>query len=836
MGHEHGGIWHRGSVLKGRLMPTLQVPGTPGTPIYAGRPTPAGGSLLTTLTLVNTSGSEQAANFVAPMFGQPFVQGDVPSGQYPAFELTDGTPCPATIHSVTTWPDGSMKWCGVLLRVPTTIAGSGSLTINVKNGGSAPSASSRATSDLTAADLSTVLTGVTNLTGEWTASLNTAITDATDIVSLGDGPAGRIWRIGGPFKQSGSAHGQLHCWHYVAALQNSSGGLLGLRYLGRAAQPWADVSSPTPTRRVLTAALKSGSTTLRSLQGHDTTETPGANIGMGHYTSFFTAGTDGKWDFVQGGGSASADCTVRVQHDKTYFTKSRVVAPYDLTVSPTSSSSVDYYAYGRGPMLRDMGTTGERNEIGILPTWAARHLLTQAAVDERVVRVAGLCSGGWRQVLRRQSTGQIVPLNTGTYTGMGTAQSTWQYTGAGATGFNLPSDTSSLWLSEYETSHRPSAVYYPYLITGEPQYLDMLVEQANGGSSALAGGTPNTFASAPVTGSCFATGASQRNYTVGATSYYCAATLAGSNFARVAAWCLRDWAHLLAVLPDTDPAGTGVKDYAQDVIDASFDMINAYNAAQATSWQDGGFYYFRNTDQPSESGWTLGYLSCSVAQACAALGNPTNAVTFRDHLAKFWRGWHDRYDISGVATFSFASRDDSNVRVEDLDDLMADLAHGSMSWASATDVFTVGPGGSNDNFNFTPTNGDKIGFSTYFSANKPFASTPDRERYYVVEASGQTFKLSETAGGAAVNVTSDTSVTRMWAALASQSPRFSFNMTGVNVGDGYLANTRGAMRFLEAVGNTNVNPARVAQDSNWTAASGSFTSDPKYAFAASYPA
>jgi len=369
-------------------MPTLSYPGTPGTTLYAGLPTPSVGGLITTISLVNTSGSTQAANFVSPMMGMPFVQGDLPSGEYPVFTLEDDTPCPATIWGVTTWPDGSMKWCGAMIRVPTSIAGSGTLTINVSGGGSAPASSARATSDLTAADLKVELTGVTNLSGVWTASLNTAITDASEIVQIGDGPAGRIYRIRGALKQSGSAHGQLEGYHYAAILQNSVNGLLGLRYLGRVAQPWADVASPTPTRRVATAVLKSGATTIRTLTGHDTTETVGSNIGIPHYSGFFTAGADATWDYVQGGGSASADCTVRVVHSD-YFIKTRMVPPYDTSLTPTVGTSVDYVPYCKGSMqVRATGTTGPRDEIGVFPTWAIRHILTQSATDERNCRVS----------------------------------------------------------------------------------------------------------------------------------------------------------------------------------------------------------------------------------------------------------------------------------------------------------------------------------------------------------------------------------------------------------------------------------------------------------------
>lgn len=318
-------------------MATVAYPGTPGTTIYGGVPIPTAGAEITTITLANTSATEQAAGFVSPMFGLPLVQGDIPAGEYPQFALADDTPVPATVYSDTSWTDGSKKFCGVFARVPAAVPGSSSLTLRVKSGGSAPAASSRSTSDLLAADMKVELTGVTNLTGVWVASLNDAIADGTDIVVIGDGPAGKVWRIGGPFKQSGSPHGQLYCWHYVLAAQNASGGFSHLMYLGRVAQPFTDVTSPTPATRSFAAALKSGSTTLRSLQGTQAGETLSSTITMPHYTDFYTCGADGRWDFVQGGGSASSDCVVRVQHDKSYLLKSRLLPAYDLTVMPTSS-------------------------------------------------------------------------------------------------------------------------------------------------------------------------------------------------------------------------------------------------------------------------------------------------------------------------------------------------------------------------------------------------------------------------------------------------------------------------------------------------------------------
>lgn len=811
-------------------MAALHYPGTPGTTLYAGMATPAAGTLLTTLTLVNGSTTEQAAGFVSPMFGQPFKQGDIPAGEYPTFTLADDTPVPATIHSVTSWPDGSMKWCGVLLRVPASVAGSGSLTVNVRSGGTAPASSARALSDFAAADLSVELVGVTNLSGTWTATLSDAIANGT-AVQIGNGPAGAIWRVLGDFKQGGSPHGQLVCWHYVAALQNASGGLLGVRYLGRVAQPWADVTSPTPTRRVMTASLKSGATTLRSLQGHDTTETPGANIGLPHYASFFTAGTDGRWDFVQGGGSASADCTVRVVHDEVYFIASRLVPPYDTTVSPTSSSSVDYRPMGRGHMIRNMGTTGEREDIGILPSWYVRHLMTGSAVDERACRVNALASGGWKQTARRSTTGQIVPVVdvSASYAGLGTVQTTWRGPVSNIIGFVSPSDTTSLWQYEYEPSHRPAATYYPYLFTGEPQYLDMLTEQASGLVSNLAVGTSTWQVGSPITGNSPLTSAwgGDRSPSIAGTVYKGAGIMFNSNLYRVQAWMMRDIAEAAAIYPDACPSATETRKYLRDVIGSGHAALTAYNNALPQSWRDSGLMSFTgngSTDAYYESPWALGYMANSLCHQASIL-QTTAAITSRQHLAKFWSSVHAIADIACVASYRMGQWNGDNTRVESASDLVFYRSE-TLTWSAATSRFTTSAA-------WTPTNGDVFAFSTKLSASKPFAAATDETRLYAVNVSGKTFQLAETPGGTPLTVSADGSVPGFMCRLQDAGTLFSFE--GSAGPSSYVANLYAAIRHHEACGDTVVASARAAQDANLSASGVTFGSEPKNAMAAAYP-
>jgi len=809
---------------------------TPGTPLYAGLPTPSGGGLITTLSLVNTSGSTQAANFVSPMLGMPFKAGDIPSGEFPVFTLEDDTPCPATIYNDTSWPDASKKFCGVLLRAPTSIAGSGTLTVEVKSGGSTPSASSRTLSDLTAADIKVELTGITALSGVWTASLNTAITDADDIVVIGDGPAGKVWRIGGAFKQSGSAHGQLYCWHYVAALQNSSGGFMGIRYLGRGAQPYTDITSPTVAKREFSAVLKSGATTLRTLQGTQSGETLTGTITMPHYTDFYTCGQDGEWDYVQGGGSASADCTIRVQHDKTYFTKSKLVPPYDLTQTPTNMASVNYNPQCKGSSVeRNLDGTGERLEIGVMPSWAVRHLMTQSAVDRRAVVVSALAAGGWRSCMRLSSTKQIIPVVDiqSSYTGLGTAQPSYRYFDAGSNNVGVnPRPETHLWDKDWDIGHRPAIEYYAYLITARPEMLDMLVEQA---AVILISGPPggNTWkVGSPIGGGNPISGswAGERNPSIAGTTYKGAGFLFNGNLFRIMAWSSRDIGDVSAIYPDTCPYGTETRKYFRDVLASGYAALKAYNDALPTSWRDSGLVSFTDNggggDFTFESPWALGYWSNAICHLANTLPEIPDLVSFRQHLAKWYSSQNAIAGIATVAAYRFSQWKQDNTRVETAADVVFAIG-GTLTPSTSTNRITVST--------FTAlTNGDVFMFDSRLNgAAKPCAEAVNGQRLYIVNASGNTGQLSLTPGGSVLTLTSNAAISSWFCRVAAPAPQFSYEGIGSNTG--YAANIYGAIRHHLACGDTVVSSARTAQDANWAATGSNFTGEPKNAMATAYP-
>lgn len=816
--------------------------GRPGRPIYIGKedPTTVGGTTLTSIYLVNDTLTEQAGGFVTPLFGHPFVQGDVPAGTWPQLETEDGVPVPYTHWGKTTWPDGSLKWLGFMARFPQAVPAMGSKPLRIKNGGAVPTAGARTISDVGVADINVLLNGVSNLSGEWVAGLNDAVAAAEDVVQFGSGAAGGLWRVGGHFKQAGTPHGQLYCWHYFAVLQNSSGGLAGIRYLGSPASPFGDVASPTPTRWTFSAELRTGSTVLRSLQGHDMTTTVSGTIGMPHHTRIFTAGTDAKWDFLQAGGSSAADCVVRVQHDKTYVVKSRLVPPYDTSLSPNSSPSRDYYPGGFGPMDPAVGGTGERNDIGVMTSWSARHLLTQAAVDERVVRVVGLASGGWRTLLKSSTTKQIIPVidPSPSYAGLGTIQTTWRYVASGNIGFVPTVGNTTRWSSEDEPSHRPAATYYAYLITGEPQFLDMLVEQATSLISGAISGPVELNTTLPIKDTTIRLNGTygQRSAVINGVTYKGAGYGFLGGLVRVQAWGLRDMAEAAAIYPDVCPAGTEVRKYLRDVVLATYTALNAYNTALGEEWNSSGIYNF-DVRLFSFNMWCNGYMSNSVCHQYSILGF-SEIATFRNFLGRLYENITQSMDLSAAfayngSVYDFATK---NRTTSASDIIFSTNTH--LVFSSSTNRFTVAaingkPGG------WSPTNGDVIVFpgpedSEADYTDKPFAGVVDWKHYYVVNASGNTGQLAETPNGAAITFTNDVTLgPKFYARVQNLSPVLGWEGTPSN--EGYFASISSAVLHHAATGDPGV-PTALASAVAKRAASGlTFVADPKNALLANYP-
>lgn len=779
---------------------------------------------ITTLTLRNRSRTiAQPAYAVSRMFGQGFLRGDMPTGKHPRFVLSDGTECPATLWGVTSWPDGSMKFCGAMVRVPAEIPAGRSVTIDVTVGDPSDTRARRL-DELVDADIRIELTGVAGLDGVWTASLPDAIERADDVVEIGSGSAGTIWRIGGEFRNAAKkAHGQLYCWHYVAALTGDGDRMAGIRYLGRVAQPWADVTRPAARRRDFNARLMSGDTVIRQLQGHTDSEEAGHVIGLPHYASFFTAGSDARWDEI--GGETVAPST-HLSFDSEYLQRSRLVPPFDLTTPVDPRPTVGYRAMGAGSMVRYMGTTGEREDIGVFPEWNVQHLITQGADHEHTARVNGLASGGWALGFRKRGTRLPVPgvdLKP-TYTGLGKPETKWRGR-MQMGGMVIPEPSDQLWYED--VAHRPGAVYWPYLFTGEPQYLDLLIEQAFEHVLALAPSNETvigtdfpraTVLEGPWSG--------ERGYRIGAGGRVHKGSgilLNDSGGLRSAAWRTRDIAQAAALAPDVAPDGAAVREYLRDVMASSHAAFADFTSQVPTSYSDAGLFVMSDGDG---SPWMLGYLSWSVCHQADILDSP-EAASVRRYLSRFWETVATSSYIGCLVAYRCRLQDDRGGVISRADDLLGHLEV-ALTASAATSRLAIDPSSPGPNRAWAAHDGDVFAFEV---DHNPAPDAAPMTKLYAVGCDGESFQLAATPGGAPLELR-DSSIPRFYARFANFSPDITFSAS--NGASAYAANIRGAVTYHHARGDS-VSVAKLELDRIAARLKIDYRGRPKYSARSDWP-
>jgi hypothetical protein len=776
-------------------------------------------SLLFTNQLVKTDTSTVDAGAIPDALGLGFKQGDIPSGTWPQLKTTDGTSIPFTAWGENYWPDGSMRMVKVLPRIPDAITGTTGTAYDVEvwSGGSAPSTTTAmALSD--APDINNVLTGITNLSGTWTSSLAQGRTDADKVRILGQGPVGLYAGIGQEFMQSGSNHAHLECEHYVMILQDASGGVYGVRHIGHIMQPHAEVASPT--YREFSAVKNNGVSSIRTLNGTDSGGvTHSTTITCAQYSGLMDCGTTAKMDFIAG--TRGAEAPLRWQHDMSYWIKTKLLPPYDLSIGGiVSNTAVDYYPYHKGALLYyDMNTVGERGEIAAIDTFAARFIFNQSADDEQVIRCDGLVPAGWRQTIRRSTTRKPPVLNNGpdnaggTYTGLGASEPTWYYKpGNGiANGINMPAADVSNWNAEDYTHHRPNTCYLPWLFTGEWQYLDLMTDFAIAGSYILQGtGSFNAmpWVAEPVSGVF-------RHHIINGTTYYssCAFHEWGQP-QREAAWNMRDIGQLVASLPAVDPAGTAIKDYYTDVLNSSVDAFLAFHALQSADWQ--GLNYFRGTADPYEAPWSHGY-HLSAASLIAGATGLTNVLNYADYLLLYFKRIADR-TTSYAQAFAYQARyrDETQALIYHFDDLM----HSYLETVQVPDTTANTYTNTSDTL-WTPTDGDRWA---------EFNSSLYTPILYVVNASGNTYQLSETLGGPPIDITNPAEIWELF--LDPQN--FSGSSYAFTGPDAYYSTITSAIRHAVAVGCSNVGNALTKAEAQVAIDPINYSGDPKVAYKASY--
>lgn len=171
--------------------------------------------------------------------------------------------------------------------------------------------------------------------------------------------------------------------------------------------------------------------------------------------------------------------------DMDYLSKSGAFSNYDTTTGVRDSTIVGILnsttAGGTGilesaSMFKYMPTTGERGDIGPLPTWTANYIISQdeRAFDAMMANADAAGSIPWHYT--DHITGESISIDD--------YPTTWGTDGRSSEAWNgVP--MTSVWADtdnwSPDTAHQPGLNFVPYLLTGDKYFLDNLQAQANYG-------------------------------------------------------------------------------------------------------------------------------------------------------------------------------------------------------------------------------------------------------------------------------------------------------------------------------------------------------------------
>jgi hypothetical protein len=546
------------------------------------------------------------------------------------------------------------------------------------------------------------------------------------------------------------------------------------------------------------------------------------------------------WDFMQGAGSDSADTTLRFQMNQAYWVSTGLIPSYDLTIQPASNAPTSYWPNCSEPVTRYLGTTGERDDLGILPAWYARHFLTQAAVDEQVVRVVSLVGGHGFSIGLEDSATLTYPcvnngVNGAAYAGMPAPNSKFQWTAGTSSTSGFKDTTNPLvrlaGFSMQDTTHMPQFSYYPYLLTGEPWHLDNLLEHANNAVYQRYRVSGEAVISETEYALSTASGGGSRILQVGSNPWrYGIAIGCSSNSDRGDAWACGILAAAAGIGPDKNPDCVSYKQYFLDMNTATWqaanDILQALPpfAAQLGLWDvppTAGSY--------SVDSWQLAYLGAAVALAATATEDPNalnilNAhVKYFDYVTSTYGGWH-------------ASAYMSVVRMGK--EWGAPLATGPSNIAFFGPNFKWTAGGPfilTPFRNYMPANGDSVIFVDSWASNQ-FVTPAGFEKYtpyYMVGLNGNDFGLSATPGGQPVPLT-DSYKGAACFHIVSTNPPSTGSMCAIGSPESYNTEVLGMLNYAVAAG-ASVSSATIADLTYRNEqAHNSFISDPKWGMVASF--
>jgi hypothetical protein len=429
-------------------------------------------------------------------FGQVFKAGDVPAAVYLAARTAGagGVSIPIQVDRKATHLDGSLRHAVVSTILPS-LGANERKTIELVSSYTPPASGGVRATDLLATSFDAVVSLTVGGT-VYSASARDLLNDASPTWIAG--PLVTEWMLSAPVRSGNTQHPSLTARFHIRAYT----GLSRVR---------VDVTVENAKVTAVNPDLPSNVSYNASIR------IAGAEV----YTlSNFTHYHHARWRKIFWWGTGG-EPKVHVAHDKAYLIATGAVPSYDQTIAiPDSTLQDEASEWASAPknpgqvgvLNPYMPNVGGRADIGHLPRFAARYILTMERPASRA-RVAkestlghGDLAGSWPIHLRDSATDMPIQI---------TANGGNLYWTGATTGTPMTPDDA----------HQPSLAYLPYLVTGDYYYMEEMQFWA----------TWNWVSYAP----------SLRGYDRGYFS--------GGRETRGHAWALRNLGHAAYATPDAHP-------------------------------------------------------------------------------------------------------------------------------------------------------------------------------------------------------------------------------------------------------------------------------------------
>ena len=450
-----------------------------------------------TYVLENQPGSMERD--VPVTFGAVFAPGDIPAGSSVIAVSADGNKLPLQVDAKAHNADGSLRHAVLTLDLPHLPAGE-DFSVMLERGaaaGGTPIGLSALPKDFDArVDLNA---GGKHLT----ASVRELLAHSVPKLWL-DGPLVTEWWVAGPLRDaSGNADSHLSVQFGI----RSYGDGRPLRVEVDVENDWTWVTDPMT--EFYDASVE--------IDGKSVFEKPS-----------MVQPAQTRWRKVFWTDPANAP-DVLVKPQLSYLEEVGVVPNYDPDIQANDLSFAalerlyrkrDSSPMSSGIIERGMPSTGERPDIGPLPSWTVYFLVSGSKFGADIMYSAADLAGSFRSHYRNIKTGN--PTTTEEFPNIST-----NYNYVGRPGHFLQRPISGGYKDNLypEASHEPSLDFVPYLLTGEHYYLEELIFWSQW----------NTWGTAPGT-------------------HGFAKSLIGWDQPRAQAWSLRTLAQAAYITPDSNPA------------------------------------------------------------------------------------------------------------------------------------------------------------------------------------------------------------------------------------------------------------------------------------------